>query len=191
MLNSRNYRRPALLIGVLAIAGAVAMLAHADALPAEEQAFFDKHVSDFVQATPTRFNDPSFLKVFSTPFYSVKLVIKQEDGDELHDLVVARIGDKLVNVSRPGSDTDLPDFPKMLNAAFRLKTDDDAKVLQHAMDMAYPILGDDDKKAEGIRHVGAQWMLIRGVFFDSKLGYIFEADADGVIKSVKFELKLP
>jgi len=160
-------------------------------LSPDEQAFLEKHGSDVVQLKPMKLADPALSKVFSTPFYSVLVVIKQSDGDETIDTIVARVGDKLVAISRPGSDADLPDFPKMLNPAFTLKTDDDARTLQQAMDVVYPISGDDNKKAEAFRHTGNQWLLTRGLFFDKKLGYIFDVDPGGAVKSVKFVLKLP
>jgi hypothetical protein len=164
----------------------------ADGLSADEQAFFDKHSSDVVSVTPTKLDQPAFVKVFSTPFYAVKVAIKQPDGDMTNDLVVARVDDKLVSVSRPGSDTDLPDFVKMLNPSFKLKTDADAATMERALDLAYPIIGsDDDKKSEAVVHTGNQWMFVRGLFFKDKLGFIVQTDGDGTITLVKFALKLP
>ena len=190
MSQSRNSRR-FFFLTILTVSIAVPLLVHADGLTPDDQAFFDKHASDVVQLQPTKLSDPSFLKVFSTPFYAVKVVIKEGDGDETTELVVAKMGDKLVSVSRPDTDMDLPDFPKLLNPDFRLKTDDDAKALQSALDAAYPIIGDDNKKVEAIRHTGNQWIMVRGAFFDKTMGYTFDVDADGVIKSVKYVLKLP
>ena len=183
--------RRTFIVVALAVAGSLPVAARAAGLPAEEQAFFDKHISEIVQLEPTKLNDAAFLKVFATPFYSVKVLIKEADSEQTSTLIVARVDGKLVSVGRPSSDADLPDFAKMLNPDFKLKTDADAKLLQQALDAAYPIIGDSDKKAESFRHAGGQWILVRGVFFDDKLGYIFEVDASGTIKSVKFTLKLP
>jgi hypothetical protein len=164
----------------------------ADGLSADDQAFFDKHSSDVVKLDAKKLDTPAFVKVFSAPFFTVKVIIKQPDGDMSNDIVVARVGEKLVCVSRPGSDADLPDFVKMINPDFKLKSDDDAKTMQTALDAAYPIIGsDDDKKAEAFKHVGNQWIFIRGNFFQDKMGYVFDVDADGKIKSAKYMLKLP
>ncbi len=177
----------------LNFAALVSFCARAEGLPAEEQAFFDKQISTFIQILPTRLQDAALVKVFAVPFYKVTVEIKDGDGgSQSVELVVARVEDKLVNVSRPGSDTNLPAFKKMLNPTFKLKTDDDAKAMQQAMDVAYPITGgDEDKKAKGFQHTGNRWTFFRGTFFDKKLGFVFEVDANGDIKSVKFSLKIP
>jgi hypothetical protein len=79
----------------------------------------------------------------------------------------------------------------MLHPDFRLRTAADATTLQQALDVAYPIVMDRDKKTKTFRHAGHQWIFVRGEFFDSKSGYIFETDASGAITSVKYQLKLP
>jgi hypothetical protein len=189
-MRTSPHRRFLALLAV-AVLGSTPLASRAGDLSADEQAFFDKHSSQVVSLTPTRLDHPDFVKVFATPFYAVHVAIKQPDGDMTNELVVAKIDDKLVPVSRPGSDTDLPDFVKMINPDFKLKSDADSAAMQRALDLAYPILGDDDKKAESVVHTGNQWMFVRGLFFKDKLGFIFETDADGSIKSAKFSLKLP
>jgi hypothetical protein len=190
-LMSQVWLKSVSAVAVIAVLVVVPLLARGDGLPAGEQAFFDKNISNVVQIVPTRLNDPGFLKVFSTPFYTVKITIKQGDGEEDNSIIVARIDDKLVSVSQPGSDADLPDFAKMLSPDFRLKADDDAKALQAALDLAYPIIGDANQKVEAFRHSGTEWVFLRGVFFDTRMGYTFVVDADGTIKSVRYGLKLP
>jgi hypothetical protein len=186
---TKLHRSLSLVAMLLALAP---LRSRADGLSAEDQAFFDKHSSDVVQLDAKRLDLPAFVKVFSTPFYTVRVTIKQSDGDMNNDIVVARVDDKLVCVGRPSSDVDLPEFVKMIKSDFKLKTDDDAKTMQTALDAAYPIIGsDDDKKAEAFKHVGDQWIFIRGNFFQDKMGYVFDVDADGTIKSTKFKLKLP
>ncbi len=93
-------------------------------------------------------------------------------------------------MTRPSSDADLPDFAKMMNPEFRLASADDARTLQRALDAAYPIMGSEDQKAAANRRVGNQWIFVRGVFFDNKMGFIFETDATGAVTAVKFSLKL-
>ncbi len=170
---------------------ALPVLLSASDLTPDEQAFFDKHTSDVIRLETQRLDAPAIVKVFSSPFYAVKVVLKVADGELSNDLIVARIGDNLVSVSRPGSDGDLPDLQKMLNPDFKLRTDADATTLQQALDAAYPILMDSDKKTKAFRRAGHSWIFVRGKFFDSKSGYIFETDASGAITSVKYQLKLP
>jgi hypothetical protein len=163
----------------------------ADLTP-DEQAFFDQHTSDFLRFETQRLDAPAMEKVFSTPFYAVKVVIKEgADGEQRSSLVVARIEDKLVSVSSPSSDGDLPDLQKMLNPEFKLATPADAETLQEALDAVYPIVMDRDKKIRNFRRAGSQWMFVRGTFFDAKSGYIFETDGKGTITAVKYQLKLP
>ena len=163
----------------------------AQSLTPDEQAFFDKHTSDIVHLEPMRVGDAAFVRVFAMPVYRVKVVIQMGDGTSSQDMVLARSGEKLVCVSRPGSDADMPDFPKMLTPSFKLRTDDDAKGMQSAMDVIYPLITDDEKKAVAIQHTGNRWTFIRGKFFDHHMGFILETDADGTIKSAKYSLQLP
>src|SRR5947209_6329368 len=93
------------------------------------------------------------LKVFATPFYNVKLTIKSPDGAQTQDLVVYRQGDKLLTVSSGHTDGDLPELVKMFNGTFKLKTDEDGKTLQKALDVVY---GDEDKKIAAVSHSGNQ-----------------------------------
>lgn len=159
-------------------------------LSPDEKAFFDKHVSEIVKIEPTRLEDKNLLRVFATPFYNVKIEVKQGEGSETSEAVAARVGDQLVSVSRPSTDADMPDFPKTLNPSFKLKTDTDAKAMQSSLDVLYPIIGDDDKKAETFKHAGNKWTFIRGKFFDHHMGFIFETDASGAIKSAKYSLQI-
>lgn len=190
-----NNSRIGLWNGLLIVLGMMLLLpkaAGAQSLSPEDQAFFDKHSTDVVRLETTRLNDATFVRVFSMPFFHVKIIIKQGDGgDESMETIVARSGDKLVSVGRPGTDTDMPDFPKMVSPSFKLKSDADAKDMQAALDVAYPIIGDDDKKAATFRHSGTQWTFVRGKFFNNYLGFVFDTDANGTITSAKFSLKIP
>lgn len=166
--------------------------ARADDLSPEDKAFFDKHSSDIVRLEPGKVTDPTFVHVFALPVFHVKVYIKQGDGgDSTMDVMAAKMGDKLVSVGRPSSDTDLPDFPKMLNPSFKLTSDADAKDMQAAMDLIYPLITDDEKKAEGFRHEGNKWTFIRGPFFDKKIGFVLTTDAGGKVTSATFSLKVP
>lgn len=171
---------------------APARIARADGLSADDQAFFDKHSTDVVRLEPTRLTDAPVVRVFSVPLFHLKIVMKMGDGGEQSmDMIVARGSDKLLNVTRPSSDADMPDFPKMLNTSFKLQSDGDAKDMHAALDAIYPIVGDDDKKAATFVHKGNQWTFIRGKFFDKRLGFIFETDPSGTITSAKFSLSIP
>ncbi len=187
MLNPKSYRRSLILKISLAFI-AIPVLVLATGLPPDEQAFVDKHISDVVKVDSTKLDDASLTKVFAVPFYKVKVTIVQGDGEEDNDVIVARINDKLVSVGRPSSDADLPEFVKMFKPDFKLKADGDAKLLQQALDAAYPAVIDSDKQVEAFSHNGTEWTFIRGNFINNKLGYIIDTDADGTIKTIKFKL---
>ena len=111
-----------------------------------------------------------------------------EGGTGSQDQIVARVGDKIVAVTRPGTDGDAPVVMKLINPEFKLATDADAKTLQTALDAAFPIMMDDDKKLASFSHAKSDWTFIRGKFFEKKLGFIFTTDDKGKIVSVKFSL---
>jgi cellulose synthase/poly-beta-1,6-N-acetylglucosamine synthase-like glycosyltransferase len=169
-----------------------ALRAGAQTLTADEKAFMDQHLSDIVTTEITRLNDAALAKVFAVPFYSVKMIIKEDDGGEGYtSFTAARVGTQLVNVTAPGTDGDLPKFLKMIDPKFKLAADADATVVQQALDALYPPFSDSDKKEVKFTHTGNQWMFVRGKFFDDKKGYVFTTGADGTITAVKYLLKLP
>jgi hypothetical protein len=183
--------RNAMILLIVALCS-VPAISMAKDLTADEQAFFDKNISAVVKITPSRLDDPAMDKVFAAPFYEVTIEVKGGDGSTTtYKLMVARVGSGLASQDRPSSDADLPDFQKMIKPDFKLKIDDDAKTFQQALDAAYPIVGDDDKKAEAFQHTGNQWVFIRGVFFNKHLGYVVQTNDDGTIASVKFSLEIP
>jgi hypothetical protein len=183
--------RKSLVLTLALVFCGVAAQSFAQVLTSEERAFFDQHISELVKVEPTRVVDPAVQKVFAAPFYEVTTTIHEGDGTNTLKLIVARLGSQLVSVTRPSTDADLPDFLTMLNPGFKLATEDDARTLQQALDVAYPIIGSGDKKAETNRRAGNEWIFVRGIFFDKKMGYVFQTDPSGRIVSVKYSLKLP
>ncbi len=167
------------------------LLSSAADLTPEEQEFITQHTSDLVKFETQRLDDDVMQEVFAAPFYSMKLVIGEGDGSSMTTLIVARVGDKLVNVTKPGTDADLPDFAKMLKPELRLRTTADATMVQKALDTIFPPFMESERKLLTFKHAGTQWIFVRGEFFESKSGYVFETDADGAIQSVKYMLRLP
>ena len=177
----------ALMVGIVASAGAFA-----GALTPDEQQFFDKHLSDIVKVEPTRLNGAALDHVFKVPFYDIKVTIQQGDGTETTHVIAARDGSKLVQMSSPGTDEPLPQFKALLNPRFKLKTEQDAKEMEQAIDAINPISHfGSDTKAKAIKHQGNEWLFIRGEFFKKHSGYVVTTDADGTITDVKYSLKLP
>ena len=185
-----TLRRP-VLIGALVL-GMLATRAWGGDLPADDKAFFEKHFSDVVKIDPVRVSDPAVIKVFATPFYTLNVSIDDgQGGTNQSSVVVARQDDRLVSVSRPGTDGDHPEILQMLRPDFRLKNDSDARVFQAALDAVYPIIGNSDQKAKGFKHAGPQWKFVRGDFFEAKMGFLVTTDKSGAVTSVTYVMKLP
>jgi hypothetical protein len=164
--------------------------AEAQALSADDRAFIDQHISDLLafKAEPILISDPAVNTVFAGPLYQVKLGLTVLGFSST--LIVGRDGPHLVRVDVPSGSKGLPDFPKRINPAFRLVRDDDAKLLQRALDVIYPILSGTDKDAETFHHANDRWLFVRGTFFEKSKGYVFKTDANGIITSVEYSLDL-
>lgn len=160
------------------------------ATPADELAFVRQHLGDIVQVVPERISDPAVTAVFATPIYRVTVEIHEGDGTVSNGVIVGRVGDKLLALSRPSSDQDCPDLVSMLNPQFRLTGATSAETLQKALDAVYPLITDESKAARAYTRSGSQWTFVRGRFFDDQLGFIFTTDPAGKVASVKFALKL-
>lgn len=183
--------RRLILIGALVL-GMAAARAWGAELTADEKAFLDQHVPDVVKTEYVRLSDPAVIKVFATAFYTVSIDIYDGEGGTSHNSVlVARRDDKLVGITRPSTDGDCPAIQKMFRPDFRLKNDEDARVLQAALDAVFPIIGSSDQKAKTFKHAGPQWKFVRGEFFDAKMGFVVTTDNSGAVTGVKFVLKLP
>ena len=160
-------------------------------VPADEQAFLDKHMSEVVAIKPKRLSDPAIAAAISAPAYELTITVNSGDGGTSEQKQIAvRMDDKLIPVSRPGTDGDFPAIQKMVNPSFKLRTDADAKQMQTALDALFPPVTDDEKKAIAFAHVGKDWQFYRGAFFGNKMGFVFATDGQGKVTSVKFALKL-
>jgi len=180
------------LLAVALATAAVILPLRAEQLTPDEKTFIDKHISDVIGTETERLSDPSLTKVFATPFYKIKLGIKQADGqmDSSQSLIAVKLDDKLVDLSTPSSDADVPMMVKMFDPKFKLLADADAQTVQKCFDILYPPFMEEEKKIIKFSHKGNDWTFIRGKFFDTFSGYVITTNADGSVKTVKFSLKL-
>ena len=173
----------------------LAWTARGAGLSADERAFFDKHMSDIVKVEPSRMDEPALKKVFDAPFFDVKVTINQGGSEtQTSDVKVARVGQELVNVSLPSTTEQMPKLKQMFKPTFKLRSEQDAKAVEAALDVLYPIsnsFGGEDLKAKAIKHAGNKWMFIRGAFFQKHKGFAFTTGADGAITAVEYSLDLP
>ena len=93
----------------------------------------------------------------------------------------------------PTTNQDCPWLTKIIKKEFKLKTDEDAKVLEAALDVLYPIsdhFGGRDHKAKAIRKEDGRFVFVRGVFFKDLKGFVVETGENGSISKVSYSLKL-
>jgi hypothetical protein len=154
-------------------------------------AFIMQHISDVVKIDAAPNTDPAVLSTFGNSIYTVTIGISDGDSLQTNTIIVARSGDGVASLSRPSTDGDYPKILKMLNPSLRLTGDSDLKAVQNAFDIVYPIAGLQDMSVRDYKHVGNQWILVRGMFFDKKMGFVLTTDANGAITDVKYVLKLP
>jgi hypothetical protein len=153
--------------------------------------FIKQHISDVVKIDATPSADPAVIATFGTSIYTVTIGISDGESLQTNTVIVSRSGDHVVPLSRPGTDGDYPNIQKLLNPSLRLTSDSDLKTVQSAFDIVYPIVSMQDMSVRDYRHAGNQWTLVRGVFFDKKMGFVLTTDASGAVTDVKYVLKLP
>lgn len=167
------------------------VLSPASEITPEEKTFFDQQTSQMVRFETERLDDLALDKCFAVPFYKVKVVLQISDNQPMTTLTLARVDDKLVSMEKPGTDTELPDFLKMLSPDFKLRNDADARAMHQALNKLFPPFMSSEEKLLGFKRAGNNWHFIRGEFFESKSGYVFETGPGGAIKAVKYQLRLP
>jgi hypothetical protein len=128
--------------------------------------------------------------VFATPIYLLRVMVIAESGPTA-TLVVARVGDTTQQLLRPTVDGEVLGLQKLLKPTFKLRTNADAKVLQQALDVVFPYFMESDKKVRGFRRSGKAWIFARDALLGPTSGYVFETNAGGAIRSVKYLLELP
>jgi hypothetical protein len=185
--------RRAVRVGLVAVSSVLfsPAAARAQSLTADEKAFVDSHVGQFVKVEPTKVVDPALPSVFAVPFYKLTVTVLANGASSIQEFVVARLGSDLVGIAYPSEDDSAPQLGKLLNPAFRLRGDQDGAALQRALDATYPPASDEEKKTAVFHHTGSQWQFVRNHFFGGAVGFIFTTDRNGAITSVRYTLKLP
>jgi len=169
----------------------IATTVRAEEATAEDKAFFEKQVGKLVKLEAQPLTGESLGKVFTAKFFNLEVRIGADGGGM--DLIVARSGDNIVEVTKPGSTSDMPDLKALVKADFKLKTEANAKTFEAALDQLYPIdarFDKEDLKAKAIKQKGTEWTFIRGKFFDDFKGIIVKTDADGNITSIQHSLDI-
>ena len=160
------YKQP---IGVISVVLNLFLFsAFAQSPISNEEQFIEKHKYDVVQIDCKRVPDYALSKVFTNPIYHLRVTTKQGFGQQgfgqmpFGNFLVARVGDELVPIPRPAPDGSYSDLVPMIRSDFKLTSDDDAEILQRALDLILPTIPQEDGWEEHFRHDGDQWTFVRG-----------------------------
>ncbi len=159
------------------------------ALTADEQNFFDSHIEDILQITPTRLNNANLAQVFSVTFYNVKISMPFGTGAMTQQGIVMRQGDHLVSLVMPVTNQSMSQLVDLINPNFKLKTIADAETLQDALNTLYPRqtdLNQNPRSNSAILQNGNQWTIITGSFFGKNTGFMITTSIDGTITSIDY-----
>jgi len=146
-----------------------------------------------VSSEATRLTSSSLAKVTDGVVYDVKVTITGPNSRQSHRIKVIKEGKAVSKLSSPTTNQSCPVLKKMIKKKFALKTEQDARILEAALDELYPIsdsFGGRDKKVKAIKRQGANFIFVRGVFFKKLSGFIFETDGKGAVTDVKYSLRI-
>jgi hypothetical protein len=154
----------------------------------EERAFFEKNLARLVKVEPKPITGQALERTFGAKFYTIKVSMGGEVG--IKALVAARVQEDLKDVSLPEANADLSALKSLVKPDFKLKADADGKTFEEALDLLYPVDVRYDEKRKAVRHVGTEWLFIRGTFIADFKGLVVTTDADGTIKSIKYSREI-
>ena len=146
-----------------------------------------------VTSTATRLTSPALKKVTDAAIYDVKVKITGPQSSSSSSLKVIRRNKAVTTLRYPSTNQLCPWLKTMIKKTFRLQTEENAKALEAALDVLYPLsdsFGGRDKKAKAIRREGRSVTFVRGVFFKNLKGFVFEADENGSIVNVSYSLRV-
>jgi hypothetical protein len=161
---------------------------------ADDEAFINSHLDKLVKVHVTRIDAPAVGKVFGATI--LKVDMSPRDSQFSNSILkIARVGDDVVQITEPSETKDLPEMQKLIKTDFTLKSTDDAKVFQDALDAIYPVdpLGFDKEAAAAkkFKQDGKQWTFIRGTTYEKKnKGYVITVDDAGKVTGVKYSESL-
>jgi hypothetical protein len=147
-----------------------------------------------VTATAKELKSAVIKKVTDAVIYDVKVRVSDPDGSSSgSSLKVIKQDKTIILLESPSTNQPCPWMKTLINKTFKLKTEQDAKTLEAALDELYPIsnsFGGRNKKAKAIRRQGRTVTFVRGTFFKKLGGFVFETDATGSIVNVRYSLKI-
>ncbi|MBT3200648.1 MAG: hypothetical protein HN350_12115, partial [Phycisphaerales bacterium] len=162
----------------------------------DEAAVAEKVAKMFkITSTATKLSSPAVEKIVEkgAAIYDVKIKVIGPDGRGIqnHKIKVLKKGDAITQFASLNTNKQCPVLQKMIRKDFKLKTQQDFKALEAALDTLYPIsdsFGGRDKKAKAIIQKDSSVIFVRGEFFKKFKGFIFKTDKNGSIVNVSYSL---
>ncbi|HLP73419.1 MAG TPA: hypothetical protein VK155_10995 [Bacteroidales bacterium] len=158
----------------------------------EHNKLIDDHLQSKLSIEKEPVKSPDISKVFAGSFYKVRIdfIYQYENSVQsygCHDCYVNITNGKLTEFQQLSSDGELKELLSMLKSEFRIRNEADAKVFEAALNALYPV---DQKDVANIKHMNkaAQWIFIRGKFFDDNTAVIVSVAPDGRLSKIELML---
>ncbi|MDX1679353.1 MAG: hypothetical protein R3242_01365 [Akkermansiaceae bacterium] len=131
-------------------------------------------------------NDENLSALSSARFYEVKVVRKNPSGSvSTETLRVVKDGGDYVELDWLGSTMKCDQLTRLFDKKIVIKNEEDAKSLEAALDLIYP-LGTFDEEHRKIYREGNKWIFVRGDIFDNLKGFQFTVDDEGTVTSIDY-----
>ncbi|GAA4651179.1 hypothetical protein GCM10023116_34620 [Kistimonas scapharcae] len=134
--------------------------------------------------------------LFTAQFYRFDIRKRQtgRNTNKREGLTIAKVDQQYIYLEQPTTSQFLPDFQRLFKKGVQIKTPEDARTIEAALNILYPITNEhayNSLKDKTIRKEGNQWFFIRDMFFRELKGFIFKTDDNGNILSISYSLKIP
>lgn len=161
----------------------------------EEEKLVAEEVKKMFTVSPaiTKLKSPALEAIMTAKVYDVDVTIKGPGSSSSSRMRLLKSDDGTQILRRPNTNQKCPELKKAIKKDFKLATEKDAKTLEAALDLLYPISGHfdgRDLKAKAIRKEDGKVIFVRGTFFKKLKAFIFAIDEDGTIKEVSYTLQL-
>ena len=162
----------------------------AQSVAPESQKLVDAFVKGSIDVQLEPVDQAAVSKVFTGTFYKMEIGFV-ETGSGLNtcgsDNYVSVNGQTVKMIEAVHMDLECPVLMSLIKKKFLLKDEAAAKTFEAALNVIYPV---DEDEMPNVKHLrkGAQWIFLRGKFFDDYTAFIVTTGATGA--ATKIELVL-
>jgi len=180
----------ALCFVLLFVSASLFSLGNDSDLSKEQEKMLRQTLMDMIEIIPQELKSTALSQVSKARFYKVTLKIILSDntwtGQDLHFVYD---GKKFLTLGPIDTNRKMSNFRSMLSRQFKIKSKEDAQVLEAAMDTLFPV-SSFDIEDKTMRQEGQKWIFIRGKFFEDEKGFVFTTDKNGRITEVEYFLEI-